>query len=118
MIPKVPNHGRIKPKYRPRPNAEEKRYREHIRSIPCLVCGEQSTPHHIISDGYKKLSKNHWMLVPLCYDHHQGQDGYHHLFRLDNNGLRIGQARLFLEKYKIDLYEEAKRLIDTYRELQ
>lgn len=102
-MPKI-NHKRIKKKYNPTPNASEKRYHDYIRSLPCLVCGEQSALHHVISDGFKRISKNHMLCVPLCYEHHQGDKGYHGL----------GSHDLFVEEHKIHTFEEAKKLLADY----
>jgi hypothetical protein len=101
-MPKI-KHKRIKPKYRPRPNAEEMRYHLWIMEQGCLVTGGECVPHHIIDIGGKRITKDHWLVVPLSTGPHT--DYHDHLGNNEN----------FLEKYDINLYEEAKRLLDTYR---
>ncbi len=96
------NHGRVKPKYNPRPNKAQREYHDHIRGLGCLVCGRPPSVHHITSDGYKRLTKDHWLVVPLCWEHHQGDKGYHGL----------GSHDKFVEMYKIDLFEKAKEFRD------
>lgn len=104
MFPKKLNHGRIKKKWNPKPNAAEKRYHLWVISHGCIVNGREAVPHHIIDidiDG-KRVSKDHWLVVPLSSEPHT--DYHDHLGNNEN----------FLKKYKIDLYKEAKRLIDEY----
>ena len=104
IISKKKNFGRIKPKWKPQPNTIELRYREHVRGLPCLVCSRQATPHHIIHNGKTKMHKDHWILAPLCWDHHQGDKGYHGL----------GSHALFVETYGIDLHQVALELLEKY----
>lgn len=107
MIPKVPNHKRIKPKRNIVPNASEKAYHDHVRSLPCLVCGKQSALHHVISNGFKQITKNHMLCVPLCYEHHQGDKGYHGL----------GSHDLFMKHYRIHTFDEAMKILAQYQSL-
>jgi hypothetical protein len=104
MLPKAPKFGRIKPKYNPVPNAQEKAYREWVRSFGCLVCGSDAAIHHIISNGFIRISKNHWLIAPLCQNHHQGDKGYHGL----------GSHNKFVEMYDIDLYCKAQEFLIEY----
>tara|TARA_R110000803_G_scaffold174446_2_gene237052 strand:- start:777 stop:1103 length:327 start_codon:yes stop_codon:yes gene_type:complete len=96
-------HGRIKPKWKPTPNTEEKAYHDWLRQLGCVVCQREPSIHHVISDGYKRLSKSHWHCTPLCYDHHQNQEGYH----------SIGHKQ-FVKQYDIDLHEKASELLLEY----
>lgn len=106
MRPKAPKHNRTKPKYRTQPNKEEKTFREWVRKYGCLVCGKQAAIHHIISDGTKRITKDHWLITPLCQEHHQGRYGYHGL----------GSDAEFQKKYGIDLYQKAIEFNQGYRE--
>ncbi len=104
MIPKVKNHGRTKDKRNIKPNAAETRYHDHVGGLGCLICQRPPSIHHIISDGFKRLTKDHMLVTPLCWDHHQGNEGYHGL----------GSHALFYARYGIDLYAEAKRIRSEY----
>lgn len=33
--------------------------------------------HHIFFGAYRKLSTEYGLIVPLCYEHHQGTNGVH-----------------------------------------
>lgn len=108
MRDKVPHHGRIKEKYRKNPNAEEQRYWDHERDKGCLVCGRPPSIHHVTTkDGYNRLPRNHYRVTPLCYDHHQGNAGFH----------KLGHTR-FIKEYGIDLYKEALQNITEYCDSQ
>jgi len=102
-ILKNKKHGRIKPKYKPTPDAKQKRYHEWVREKNCLICDRYAAIHHVISDGDARISKDHYMVVPICYDHHQGQEGYHEL----------GHDK-FLDEYGIHTYDEAIKLLEEY----
>ena len=113
MIPKVPNHKRIKPKYNPKPNAAEKLYHQWIREYGCLVCGKYAAAHHVThercDEGIESHSgKDHWRMTPLC-------DG-HHAVRLDSYH-KLSSVWKFYKEHGIDLVQEAKRLLDEYSEL-
>jgi hypothetical protein len=106
MRPKAPKHGRIKPKYKPTPNTKEKAYHAWVRSKGCLVCYNEPSIHHVISDGGKRLSKDHMLVTPLCWEHHQGDKGFHGL----------GSHDAFVDMYGLNLYDEAMRLFNEYQE--
>ncbi len=71
--------------------------------MPCLVCGARSTVHHVTSDGYKRISRSHLRVVPLCPRHHQIQHGPRESVEA------LGHAG-FTATYGIDLLAEAERL--------
>lgn len=103
-LPKAPKHNRVKPKRNVAPNSAQKAFHVHVRGLGCLVCQREASLHHVISDGFKRLTKDHWLIVPLCWEHHQGDKGYHGL----------GSHDKFVEMYKIDLFEKAKELRNEY----
>lgn len=108
MIPKAPKHSRMKKKWKPQANAAEIRFREWVRGFGCLVCGRVAEIHHIISDGFKRIGKDHWLITPLCTEHHRGTSGYHGL----------GSDRKFRNTYGISLYERATSFRELYRQQQ
>lgn len=97
---------RAKPKYKP---VELKRYHDWIASLGCLVCGSPATVHHVTgyADRPGRVSRDHWVVVPLCPAHHQHDYGKFSVERLGHQG--------FYEHWGINLYEEALRLADARR---
>jgi hypothetical protein len=54
-----------------------------IKSFGCLACAQdgrrwQSDAHHVVSNGYRRLSGGHQNTISLCPWHHRGllPDGY------------------------------------------
>jgi hypothetical protein len=104
LIEKIKKHKRMKEKYNPNPNKKQKDYWSFVAQAGCLVCGKEASIHHVISDGYKRLSKGHWHVTPLCYEHHQGDKGYHGL----------GSHNAFKDMYGIDLHKAGIELREMY----
>ena len=88
------------------PSAAEKRHMARVVFMPCLVCGSPSTVHHVTSDGYKRLTRSNWLVVPLCPTHHQIQHGPRESVEA------LGHAG-FTRVHDIDLLHRAKLLRDT-----
>ena len=81
--------------------ASERRHHVLVAQLPCLACGRHGVHvHHVTSDGYKRLSKDHMRVVPLCPECHQ-----HGRFAIHN----IHPA-VFNTMHGIDLLAEAERL--------
>lgn len=59
--------------------AAEKRHHDRIAQLPCCVCGRHGVQvHHVISDGYKRITRDHRFVLPLCPAHHNdGPDAVH-----------------------------------------
>lgn len=46
-----------------------------VAEYGCLVCGRDAEVHHVTSDGYKRITRSHARVVPLCPEHHRtGRD--------------------------------------------
>jgi len=76
------NHGRIKPKYDPKPNAREKKHKAFVKDQSCFGCGSKPVDaHHSLLDvDGKRWRRDHLWLLPLChYGCHQGDRGVHGL---------------------------------------
>ena len=102
-----------------KPTAEHKRYWAWIASHRCLVCSSEASIHHIIEDGtHKRLTKDHWLVVPLCRAHHQDKNGYHMLYGRDEFNQRIPKNKLFFDMYEIDLYKEAINYLAEYESMK
>ena len=101
-------HRRIKPKAGAAPTAEERRFMAWVAECACLACGRRPvTLHHVTSDGFKRISRSHKRLVPLCAMHH-----------LIQHGPTVSVEALghygFKARWGVDLLVEAERLWETY----
>lgn len=65
----------MKVKPRKAPLAAERRHLHRVAGMGCLICGSESTVHHVTSDGYQRLTRTHERVVPLCPRHHMIQFG-------------------------------------------
>lgn len=55
----------------------EKDHLNWVAGNPCCVCGSHAVNlHHIRILGEPR---NHFKVIPLCYFHHQGEEGIHYL---------------------------------------
>jgi hypothetical protein len=98
----IVKHNRIKPKYNPQPNAEEKRHEERIRELPCIGCGRHGVElHHTMLDfPGKRFRRDHRFQIPVCPDCHRGRDGIH----------GIGCERTWGQRYGVDTSGIAQQL--------
>jgi hypothetical protein len=81
--------------------ASERRHHDRIAQLPCIACGRHGVHvHHVVSDGFKRISKNHMRVVPLCPDCHL--DGKTAVHRID--------PAVFNQMHGFDLLQEAERL--------
>jgi hypothetical protein len=67
------NHRRMKAKAGTPPTAKERAHMERVAKLPCLVCGDGSTVHHVTGSAHVmgRLPRSHELVVPLCPKHHQ-----------------------------------------------
>lgn len=80
MLPKVPKHGRIKPK-----RMQDVKHLHAVRALPCLVCGsdrsDMSRSAHHLKDGmvtgWGLRAGDQWT-VPLCTQDHNGSNDCAH----------------------------------------
>lgn len=50
----------------------ERKYHDHIAAMPCINCGKWPVHvHHVISDGYSRITRNHKLVLPVCPHCHQ-----------------------------------------------
>lgn len=87
------------------PTAQERCHLARVAALPCLVCGAQSTVHHVTghSDRMGRILRTHKRVVPLCPRHHQIQWG-------PRDSVEALGHRGFYQRYGIDLLAEAERL--------
>lgn len=81
--------------------AAERQHMERVAAMPCCGCGSRPVQvHHVISDGYKRLTRDHRRVVPLCIVcHTSGKEAVH----------AIGHAE-FTRKTGLDLLQIADEL--------
>ena len=61
-----------------------------VAQQPCAICGGHPVEvHHCISARYGQRKRSDFETIPLCYDHHRGENGIHANKRLweELNGL-------------------------------
>ena len=57
---------------------EEKQWMDKVASLGCYVCKRPAALHHIRPKGTGMGRRtSHFHVIPLCYDHHQGQFSIH-----------------------------------------
>lgn len=57
---------------------QEKVWMDKVASLGCYVCERPAALHHIRPKGTGIGRRtSHFHVIPLCYDHHQGQFSIH-----------------------------------------
>lgn len=57
----------LKAKRKPAKPTALKRYHAYVAQMPCCGCGSWPVEvHHVISDGFKRLTKDHRLVLPCC----------------------------------------------------
>ena len=82
--------------------AAERRHMAWVAEQGCIVCRRPAQVHHITEMGHGRITKDNFLVVGLCLDHHTGQHGIHSLSRIR-----------FAELFDIDVAHRAKLLRDT-----
>ena len=80
-------------------------YLTWIASLPCCVCGNTDGTviyHHVEAGGMGSKCSDR-LTVPLCHNHHTGDEGVHTLGK-----------KTFAARFGIDLKAEAMRLAARY----
>ena len=96
------NEGRVQhPRRSKAKTAQEKRHHRAVAAMPCIACGSWPVHvHHVISDGFRRISRNHKLVLPVCPECHQnGPTAIH----------KIG-TRAWNDLHGIDQLERSKRL--------
>jgi hypothetical protein len=109
----TPNHGRIKARYNPTPNAAERRHELRLETLPCFGCGRFGVcAHHTMLDfPAKRWRRDHRYQLPVCPECHQGDNGIH----------GIGSEREWLASIRVseaDAISEIQRLWAESEELE
>lgn len=83
----------------------EKDHLNLVASHHCAVCDNPIVcVHHIRESGEPR---NHFKTIPLCYDHHQGENGIHYLGK-DEFRKRFGHELDMLVKLTTKLSKPLK----------
>lgn len=91
-------------------SADLERFHDHVAEQGCLVCKAPAIVHHVrgYADKPGCISKDHWLVTPLCPRHHDVQHGPRESVHA------LGHQGFFLA-YGIDLYAEAMRLAEAWQ---
>lgn len=102
--PERVEHKRSKPKAGAPPTTAERAHMARVAAMPCLVCGERATVHHVTGSIHGgRIDRSHKRVVPLCPRHHQIQPG-------PKESVEALAHHGFYERYGIDLEEVGDRL--------
>ena len=79
-------------------------YYGEVAELNCLICGASAAVHHCVGNKFP-AKRPHRPVVPLCYNHHQGQGGIHdgkesfeQYYGTQESLLAITEARLDVKK--------------------
>ena len=65
-----------------------KSYKDRVAGLPCMLCGAEPVQLHHLREGQGMSQRSaDVLIIPLCPECHQGQNGYHGL------GKRAFEAR-------------------------
>jgi hypothetical protein len=97
----------LRAKGKPYKSVALQRHHDLAAAEGCLVCAREATLHHVTgyADKRGRFSRDEWLVVPLCPEHHLIQHGPRwSVEALGHQG--------FFRVHGIDLLEEAIRLAD------
>lgn len=106
----TPNHGRIKARYNPQPNAAERRHEQRLESLPCFGCGRFGVScHHTMLDfPAKRWRRDHRFQLPVCPACHQGDEGIHGIGSEKKWLASVGITEAEAIAYMLDLWDESE----------
>ena len=55
----------------------EKRYLERVAGLGCIICNAPANVHHIREGQGVGMRASHYLTIPLCREHHQGEFSIH-----------------------------------------
>jgi len=61
------------------PDAQQRRWREEVRALGCMVTGGPAEIHHCVgrTGRHNKVDIGHWWILPLTTEQHRGPNGIH-----------------------------------------
>ena len=57
--------------------AQEKRHLGRVAELGCIVCDSPANIHHIREGQGVGMRASHYLTIPLCREHHQGEFSIH-----------------------------------------
>ena len=57
--------------------AKEKRHLGRVAELGCIVCDSPANVHHIREGQGVGMRASHYLTIPLCREHHQGEFSIH-----------------------------------------
>lgn len=111
----VVTHGRIKPRYDPRPNAAEARHERRVEQEPCYGCGVSGVElhHTLLKFDEKRWRRDHRYQLPVCPQCHRGPQGIHGIGNEETWLETIGKVPEEAVAYLIQLWGQSE-LIERY----
>lgn len=93
-----PDHSRIKPKYNPIPNAQERAFEKHLEQEPCYGCGGrcEEVHHTRLEFEGKRWRRDHRWQLPLCSQCHRSAHAVREAVWLESIGKRPEQAITYM----------------------
>jgi len=71
----------------------------------CYLCGSPYVEiHHCMYGSYRQLSDKYGLVIPLCYEHHRGNNGVHFNKALDKQIKELAQEK-FKSHYGKDIID-------------
>ena len=83
-----------------------------LSELGCILCGRPAEIHHLKGLEFgcgMVLKANDHLTIPLCYDHHRGANGYHHL------GKKTWEMKF---EYQSVLLDETNSNIEIFKEVR
>lgn len=80
----------------------EKSHLAWVAEQGCVVCRRPAQVHHITEMGHGRITRDNFLVIGLCLEHHTGRYGIHSLSRVG-----------FAELYDLDVAHRAKMLRAT-----
>jgi hypothetical protein len=90
-------------------SATVKAHHDRVAELGCVVCGSPATIHHVTgyADRPGRFSRDEWLVVGLCPQHHQKVFDPKAFAPISVEGLG---HQGFFQEHGIDLFAEAMRL--------
>jgi len=60
---------------------DEREYMGRVAELGCIICGCPASVHHIREGQGISQRASNYLVVPLCYEHHQGALSIHNAKR-------------------------------------
>lgn len=96
VVPEVPK----RPAGKQQPTAAEREHMGRVAALGCLLCGQPAEVHHIREGQGMAQRASNWLTVPLCPEHHRGNEGLHGLGeRGFERRYRLGELDLLAQTF-------------------